>query len=200
MQFLFGGAKKLTKNNYEGDLVCIDEGQDLNPSEYALIRAVCGRKATFNVYGDIDQRLDPKRGVGAWTRLEHIGSFSYYELNENYRNTQEVTAFINENLQKNIAALGLDGAKVLTVKESEIKQHLAYQADGARVAIIVGENNAAARERLERDAELCGYVLTVGQCKGLEFDAAFVFHGDMTYHERYIAYSRSLGSLYLVEP
>ncbi len=198
MNFLFGGAKKRSGNLYEGQLICIDEGQDLDPNEYRLLRAVCGRRAAFNIFGDIDQRVDPSRGVDSWSRLESIGTFSCYELNENYRNTQEVTAFINERLQKRMTPLGIDGAKVLSVKEREIGRYLAFQEEGARVAIIISGRDAVTAERLAKNDALAGYVHTVEQCKGLEFDAAVIFDGDMTYNERYISYSRTLGSLYLV--
>lgn len=198
LNFLFGGAKKRGGNEYENNLICIDEGQDLDPGEYRLLRAICGNGAVFNIYGDIDQRLDPKRGIDAWSRLEHIGTFSCYELNENYRNTQEVTAFINARLQKQIAPLGIDGAKVLSVKETEIKRYLAFQPSGARISIIASGRDPSLMERIAKDTALGSYLHTVEQCKGLEFDAVFVFDGDMTYHERYISYSRTLGSLYLI--
>lgn len=198
LNFLFGGAKKGQENEYEGNLICIDEGQDLDPNEYRLLRALCGSRAVFNIFGDIDQRLDPKRGVSDWNCLERIGTFSYYELNENYRNTQEVTTFINARLQKKIAPLGIDGAKVLSVKEGEIKRYLAFQSAGARVSVTVSGRDPSLTGRLAEDTAVGKYLHTVEQCKGLEFDAVFVFDGDMTYNERYISYSRALGSLYLV--
>ena len=133
-----------------------------------------------------------------WNCLERIGTFSYYELNENYRNTQEVTTFINARLQKKIAPLGIDGAKVLSVKEGEIKRYLAFQSAGARVSVIVSGRDPSLTERLAEDTAIGKYLHTVEQCKGLEFDAVFVFDSDMTYNERYISYSRALGSLYLV--
>lgn len=42
-------------------LVFIDEGQDISPSEYALLRAIHS-DAAFNVFGDLKQNITPWRG------------------------------------------------------------------------------------------------------------------------------------------
>ena len=43
------------------------------------------------------------------------------------------------------------------------------------------------------------HVLTVKQAKGLEYDTVFVYDDGMNKNERYIAYTRALSELYILE-
>ena len=198
INFLLGGPKSGAKNLFEGNLICIDEGQDLALSEYRLFSAICGKNAVFNVYGDIGQKVNSLPGIQNWEELQSVGSFFVYELNENYRNTQEVTKYINNTLQMNITPLGLEGAQILKINEDEMQRYLGYQSQNARIAIIMSKKNSETFQRLSKVEQWKNYLHTIEECKGLEFDAVFVYDHDMSRNERYIAYSRTLGALFLV--
>ena len=176
--------------------VYVDEGQDVNLSEYKLIKCINGDTVTLNVFGDIYQRIDDKSGIADWKQMEETGDFSEYELNENYRNTKEIIGFINEKLGKDIIPLGLDGNKVMRISPSEIMRFIGYDKSD-RVAILFSSRNKE-YERYKSRVWFEDFVFTVQEAKGIEYDKVFVFDRDMSDSEKYVAYSRALSYLYIV--
>lgn len=174
-------------------VVCIDEGQDLACSEYELIRSL-NKNAIFNVYGDLAQRIN-SHGIATWEELNSIGSFSRYRINENYRNTNQITNFINDELMMNMTGLGLNGIEVDLCTESQ----LVYEriiAPKDRKVVIYKE-----KEALDRFAiELNDYdVYNVSEVKGMEYETVFVIPNGMTDNEMYVSYSRALNKLFLLD-
>lgn len=179
--------------------VFVDEAQDISTYEYDILRKV-NSGACFNVFGDLKQNITPYRGIGDWAQL----GYPVYELNLNYRNTNQIVSYVSGNLDIAMQAIGLGGEEVKTVAPRGISSFLADKK-GLR-AVITSEDNL---EKYTRKAynlvRVSGRIskdkiniLTVYESKGLEFSAVAVVDGDMTANEKYIAYTRALKDLAVV--
>ena len=51
-------------------LISVDEGQDLTPGEYSLIKKINNDDVIFNIYGDTNQLLKYNRGITDWSFLK----------------------------------------------------------------------------------------------------------------------------------
>ena len=180
-------------------LVFVDEGQDISEGEYALLRRIHA-EAAFNVFGDLKQNITPWRGIKNWDTL---GENIYY-LDQNYRNTNEIVSYVAEVLDAGMKPIGLEGAPV---EHIALKKVSAFFRDkqGLR-AVIAREEELPLFERrgykrlsggkLSRSAV---NVLTVFESKGLEFSAVAVYDKGMTRNEKYIACTRALRELAVIE-
>lgn len=182
-------------------LICVDEGQDMMPCEYLLLKNVYD-KVCFNIYGDINQKLESKTGLTSWDSLGAVGDFKKYELNENYRNTEEITTFVNERVGTSMTPLGIEGSKVKTMSLLQIKDMVASEMTPEKTCAYI-----ATSERIRKMKEAIGEGKLLGlmelhsveESKGLEFNIVVVDDQEMTKSEKYIAYSRALTTLYLVK-
>ncbi len=187
--------------------VSIDEAQDLAPVEYKLLQFILGDKTVFNLYGDVNQAVYEYKGISDWSEISHITSKVYF-LNENYRNTLQITEYCNKAFEADVMAVGLSGVDVLTLGFDEaVKkiQRLHKDSPEFRTAIIYKRGLGGFREtiagRLSSDAAYGTVdvkkisVITVEEAKGLEFDAVLVVDNYMNVNERYIAYTRALDNL-----
>ncbi|MCD8201436.1 MAG: AAA family ATPase [Clostridia bacterium] len=174
----------------------IDEGQDLSASEYDVLRAV-NPDAKFNVFGDLQQNVTPWRSVGDWERI----GYRVYELDTNYRNTNQIVGFVARILGVNMKPIGFDGVEVQYIAGAQIGKFFS-QKKGLR-AIICSENRipefakksySVLSERGKISKSKIN-VMTVYESKGLEFTAVVVADGDLTDNEKYIAYTRALKDL-----
>ena len=197
-------------------LICVDEGQDLTPGEYRLIRNLNGNGAVFNIYGDTRQLLKTGRGIGDWKKdtAGIIPAPEIRSLNENYRNTNQITEYCNNAFHMEMIKTGMDGRRVEEVSRGELEAELSkLNTGGERVAVILPR--AAKKETyLKRDAlptEISGAIVDepkveigkialvyADEVKGVEFDRVFVIPNSMSDNERYIAYTRALSHLTLV--
>ncbi len=181
-------------------LVFVDEGQDVSPEEYALLRAVHS-SAAFNVFGDLKQRITPWRGLSSWEGICE----TRYELERNYRNTNEIVDFVTQNLGVKMSPIGLHGEGVARVKLNKLNAFFA-EKQGLK-AVICKEEFLPLFEkrgyvRLSRTQKIHPEkinVMTVYESKGLEFSLVAVYDEGMTDNEKYIAYTRALRSLAIVE-
>lgn len=179
--------------------VFVDEAQDISPCEYEVLRTV-NDSAKFNVFGDLKQNITPFRGVGDWSTLP----FERYELDLNYRNTNQIVSFVRDKLNVQMQAIGLGGEEVAIISPRQISSFLADKA-GLR-AVITSERNLADYSKksynLVRESGKISKtkinLLTVYESKGLEFTAVAVADSDMTDNEKYIAYTRALKRLAIV--
>lgn len=192
----------------DGASICIDEAQDLSAAEHILIRESVGPAAALNLYGDTGQLVFPYKGIGAWSDLPEGIITSRYDLNENYRNTQQITEYCNERLDMDVTAIGLRGAQVERLSlAAAVDELFALKGakPGIRCAVIYKRGLSGAKERLEgllgRDASY-GLVDTskvsvipVEAAKGLEFDAVVVIDNEMTRNEQYLSFTRALDHL-----
>lgn len=179
--------------------VFVDEAQDVSPAEYGVLRAV-NEGAAFNIFGDLKQNVTGYRGIKDWTEL----GLDVYNLNLNYRNTNQIVEYVSKNLGIDMRAIGFDGGGVETVDARLLKRY--FSDKNGLCAVITTE---AAFEKYKRKSynvlRETGRIsktkvnfMTVYESKGLEFTAVAVADGDMTDNEKYIAYTRALKCLALI--
>lgn len=194
------------------ELICIDEGQDVSFSEYELIIEQNKKNhAHYNVYGDLNQRIKQGRGLRTWEQLKRKLLANIYELNENYRNTNQITQYCNDAFNFDMTLTGVEGEVVRNITFAEMMNELAkLDTDGSRVAVILPRSWS--KQRITRGKAVEGIkerisvkfdpnkisVMYVDEIKGIEFDQVFVVDEDMERNERYIAYTRALGTLSIV--
>lgn len=194
--YLLTEAGRQLKPRY--GLVFVDEGQDISASEYALLRKIHS-DAAFNVFGDLKQNITPWRGVKSW-EAEHV-----YELDRNYRNTNEIVEYVSAILDIDMSPIGLHGDGVKTVTTRQITGF--FKGKQGLKAVIAREEylplfNKRGYKMLASDGKLSKTrinVMSVYESKGLEFSAVAVYEKDMTENEKYIACTRALRELAVVE-
>ena len=173
----------------------IDEGQDYHLNEYRLIKEIT--RATVNVYGDENQQLKSGHGIDDFTKLGELwGDINYYALSENYRNSREITEYVNKLLDMNVTSLGLEGGSVKNIDECELKAELQSSGDD-RIAVIYSTDDEATAARLKKFVPM-EKLFTVAQVKGMEFERVYAC-GTLTDTEKYVAYTRALANLYIVQ-
>lgn len=182
--------------------VFVDEGQDVSPCEYALLRKI-NPKASFNVFGDTAQNVTPWRGVQSWKEV--FPDFSVYELNQNYRNTNQIVNFVARDLHLDMQSVGYDGPEISYLSARQISGFF-KEKKGLKAVIC----SAATKEKYIRksynDIGAKGKVskkkinfMTVYESKGLEFTSVVVATEGMSDAEKYIAYTRALKELALIK-
>jgi DNA helicase IV len=192
--------------------MCVDEGQDLAFNEYRLLFELNKKNITFNIYGDTNQLMKPGRGIADWSELRMFFCADNYTLNENYRNTNQITRFCNSSFGMDVLQTGVDGAKVREIARKELESELAsLTITSERVAILV-PRGVQKKKYLDMDclpSNICsiigdnmdnGYIsmMYVDEVKGIEFDKVYVVGNKMTRNEKYIAFTRALSELILV--
>ncbi len=181
-------------------LVFVDEGQDLSEGEYELLKTIHA-DAAFNIFGDLKQNITPFRGLRSWDAL----GCTEYTLDQNYRNTNEIVDFLSGVLDVKMKPIGLSGEPVSRLKLRQVTGFF-RGCQGLRVVIAREENMHLFRKRgysfLSETGRLSKTkinVMTVFESKGLEFTNVAVYDKDMTDNEKYIAYTRALSRLAVVE-
>jgi DNA helicase IV len=200
--------KYFKKPKTKDELLIIDEGQDLSFNEYRLLKDINGEDIIFNVYGDTNQLVSVGRGTQDWKDIERAFKANCFSINENYRNTKEITIYCNNAFYLNAYPIGTSGNPVRSINEKQMISELSnYDIKTERIAVITkatkitidticqAVNNIALNE-IKR-----GYisVLDVEGAKGLEFDVVYVLPEDMNKNEKYIAFTRALSELIVVE-
>ena len=192
--------------------ICIDEAQDLALAEHDLLQRVAGEGAVFNLYGDTRQLLRAYKGVPDWSLLDESADYLHFSLNENYRNTFEITTYCNDNLSTAMMPIGLRGEDVHHYALASAVDTL-FALRGAhpklRCAVLYKRGLQGLRNELERllgvDASWGEVksgkvsVVDVESAKGLEFDAVVVIMNGMNDNELYVACTRALDNLMTVQ-
>lgn len=190
----------------------IDEAQDISIVEYNLLRGILGERCIFNLYGDINQSVYSNKGINDWDEISHITNGNVYVLNENYRNTLQITNFCNEEFNAEVYPIGISGAPVIERDAADaIKWIIDIKKENPdhRVAIIHRHGLKEAQEILEsllKDEDISWYVvddkkisvISVETAKGLEFESVVAIVDQMTNNEKYITYTRALDNLSVV--
>lgn len=193
--------------------VCIDEAQDLAVTEYKLLRNILGKQCIFNLYGDFNQLVYKYKGVRNWVNISDCISDKVYFLNENYRNSTQITKYCNDAFEADVIAIGLPGEEVVeTTLDTAIARILEEKKDNAsvRTAIIYKKGVAGIDEIVAQQipAELLSLnevdtrkisVITAEMAKGLEFESIIAITDYMEANEKYIAFTRALQNLFVVE-
>ncbi len=179
--------------------VFVDEAQDISPAEYEVLQKINGG-ARFNMFGDLRQNITGYRGMTSW---DYLGLPSY-NLNLNYRNTNQIVSFVAADLNAEMQAIGLGGEEVKIINSRGISAYLS-QKQGLRAVICSEKNLPLYTKKSYNVVRQTGKIsktkinlLTVYESKGLEFTAVAVADGDLTPNEKYIAYTRALKDLALV--
>lgn len=191
----------------------IDEAQDISIAEYRLLRRILGNKCVFNLYGDINQALYPEKCIVDWDELREVIGEKVYVLNEDYRNTLQITEYCNHEFYSEIYPIGIKGDPVV---ELDIEQAVKWLSDlrttnpNDRYAVIVHRERESIKATLTdsmpeedfswnkvNDKKIS--VLTVEHAKGLEFETVMVLCHGMEINEQYIAYTRALNHLCVVK-
>ena len=177
-------------------LLCIDEAQDYNENEYKILKLI-NRNIIFNLYGDINQSIY-SRGIKDWNLLNKIIEFNQYNLNENYRNTEQITNFCNEKFNYNINSMGITGQDVKYIEKRTINNIILSKINEKKRIAIITKKSEMLENIIPIDSEYTFYN-TISEVKGIEYDSVIVFDDDMTDNEKYIAYTRALNELYIVD-
>ena len=190
--------------------MCIDEGQDLALNEYRLIKQLNGGNIIFNIFGDTRQLIKPNRGIADWNVLDDLFTTEQFALNENYRNTNQITRFCNDSFGMSMRQTGVDGPRVreITVKELEYELSSLNISPGERVAILISRDSQKKKyvEMVSSENSLISTdiepdriaIMYVDEVKGIEFDKVYVIPEGMGENEKYIAYTRALTELIIV--
>ena len=209
-----------TSKGEKESLITIDEAQGMNPNELDLIKAVNGGNVIFNLYGDIKQHFEGKVGIDDWAEFNKTADFEIFELNENYRNASEITAFCNNYFNMNMTAINTTGNGVHEFKNDDslkegFRKKLVEEKRSGMSAIVVKDrnevrflNNLFSRYK-EKFHDMTGdeydlhrtrwNIISIDDAKGLEFNTILAMSGRMTDNEKYVAYTRALDELFVYD-
>ena len=182
--------------------VFVDEGQDISPCEYALLRKI-NQKAAFNIFGDVAQNVTPWRGVKAWENV--FPDYAVHTLNQNYRNTNQIVRFVSSSLGLDMQSIGYDGPEVSQISVRGISGFF-KEKKGLKAVICADSKKAEYLRKTYNDIGAKGKVsrskvniMSVYESKGLEFTSVVVIEDGMSASEKYIAYTRALKELAVVK-
>jgi DNA helicase IV len=181
--------------------VFVDEAQDISPSEYGVLKYV-NSNACFNVFGDLKQNVTGAyRGITDWSQL----GYDVYNLNRNYRNTNQIVEYVAGNLNIDMQAIGLSGEEVKFIPSKSIG-HFLSDKKGLKAVITSEEKLEEYTRKAYNVLRVTGRIsknkiniMTVYESKGLEFTAVAVVDSDLSDNEKYIAYTRALKELAIVK-
>ena len=195
--------------SYKRRYIFFDEFQDLALSEISLVNAAFPN-AVFNFYGDLLQCISPKGIRDKKILLELLPDIKRYLIQENYRNASDITDFINSKLHTSMTSIGIHGT-ISALKRTD-PSALKVSPDD-RIVYIVKDKEHIDYNLMQELGILCGWMgpqaqtiphgvpvaLSVQDVKGLEFEVVIVDSTDMTSNEQYVAFTRALNKLYLLE-
>lgn len=183
----------------------IDEAQDLSEAEYDLLCKINkwgkhGREIPpiLNLFGDIQQSIY-KHGIDDWGKLANI--HHTYILNENFRNSNQIIEYCNEKLNLSMQKVGVDMEPISEHSDFSMSQLSSFVDSGKEYTFVVKNQLVL----LDLEDLLIGNkvrnfkIYTVKEAKGLEFKEVYVIKRDMTVNEQYIAYTRALSKLHIID-
>ena len=193
--------RTLEKKRPEVRHIVIDEAQDFNPFEMALLKQLC-RGATFTIVGDLMQGIAGYRGLSDWSEITRDvfgGACKMHELVTSYRNTVEIMDFATRILRtmpiKGLSAaqpvLRHGDAPIFEPGNMEKAAALAekWHAEGMSTVAIM----ARSRKTLDKMSKKYGWpvldpdgeeypsgimLAPADTVKGLEFDAVIIIDAD----------------------
>ena len=185
-------------------LIFIDEFQNYSTFEIECFKSAY-EAAVFNLFGDYDQRIEDK-GSDLKAKLTSLLAPNSYNINVNYRNAKPITEYINRQVHKNMQSIGVNGTVIETTLdqcEFKISDRTAIICKDVKLATVFLKryidgsqiNNSTTTKELMRDKFT---LMTVLDCKGLEFDTVYVLDYGMTENEKYVAYTRALDTLVVI--
>ncbi len=179
--------------------IFVDEGQDISFAEYEILKRV-NERAVFNVFGDLKQNVTPYRGIKNWNEL----GGKIYNLNLNYRNTNQIVNYVSEKLGIDMSAIGFGGSEIEYITQRSVTGWLT-EKNGLKAVICSEQRLEEFKRKSYNVIRNTGKIsknkinlMTVYESKGLEFTAVAVAASDMTDNEKYIAFTRALKELAVI--
>ena len=175
----------------------IDEMQDYGYEEIRLISKM-EKNAKLNLYGDVEQAILPfikKKEIDELIDFlnQLRDNVKTYFLNENYRNSKEITNYCNKFLNVIMTPMGINSNPVSEIKVDNYIDYIKNHFDKSHV--IIGND-------IKDIEELCyiGYeAYTVSQAKGLEFSKVVVMENNFNNVLKYVSYTRTLDKLFILK-
>ena len=175
----------------------IDEMQDYGYEEIRLISKM-EKNAKLNLYGDVEQAILPfikKKEINELIDFlnQLRDNVKTYFLNENYRNSKEITNYCNKFLNVTMTPMGINSNPVSEIKVDNYIDYIKDHFDKSHV--IIGND-------IKDIEELCyiGYeAYTVSQAKGLEFSKVVVMENNFNNVLKYVSYTRTLDKLFILK-
>jgi DNA helicase-2/ATP-dependent DNA helicase PcrA len=173
----------------------IDEMQDYGNNEFKLIKKL-EKQVYLNLYGDCEQAILPfiqKKSVSDLVSLIDSDNTKIYNLNENYRNSKQITNYVNEFLNVKMHSMGInsDEVKIFHSNKEKIFDEIINNYDNNHVIIT---NDSVLEDRFrENNYE----VYSVKMAKGLEFSKVIVIEENFSDTEKYVAFTRTLDKLFI---
>ena len=178
--------------------IFIDEAQDLSPNEIELLYKCSKLKQepVFNLFGDVKQVIS-EYGVRDWAQF--LFCRYQFDLNDNFRNTDQIVEYCNKKVKTNMNAVGVSMEQV---SEYVSLDDLLKKRTASENLIIIVKDEYAYDDLAEylKEKETNNVLLyTVKTVKGLEFKEVCVIDEIMTENEKYISYTRALMKLNIVK-
>lgn len=184
---------------------CVDEYQNYSAQELMLINKLYPN-VIVNYYGDPKQTLSNK-GLGKNGNLNELQiEFKEFQMNENYRNAREITEYINKEFDMQMKPIGLPGSVAIKQSIESLK------IDGTKRIAFVYKNENLFSEVVSNVKDLVNIiekeqkldrnklnVIHISQVKGLEFEEVYVLPTDMNENEKYVAFTRALDKLFIIQ-
>lgn len=190
----------------------IDEGQDFLEKELLLLKAI-NNNPVINIFGDYFQRVR-KFGKKYFFQTAREYGFKKYELDVNYRNCKQITEYINKKCNKNMKSVGIDGL-VKQIKLGDLTTSVFENMIGRKPLIVKNQDALRKLRQKLKDMDLSNIniifssdikfsatklnVLNINSSKGLEFPEVIVFDYNLSINELYVACSRALEKLIVIE-
>ena len=199
--YLLESLSGYTKN--ETSYLFIDEFQDLSNTEMELLVNVYPN-SIFNLFGDFNQCINPK-GMHSISDFLLSSKFGKpFIINENYRNAKEITRYVNNRFSMKMLEIGLEGN---VYKNSMISLYRLQEGD--RAAIIVSDkydkkmlpvkDKVFFYDEMKYISRNAYTVIPVSLVKGLEFEVVIVVAQGMSDNQMYVACTRAIRVLQIVE-
>ena len=182
-------VRGVTTNTY--NLVCIDEAQDLTSVELELISKY-NNNPCMNIFGDVNQAIS-SNCISNWEeQVPWINKI--YELNENFRNTNQIIDYCNCFLNFKMERVGIDLDRVDEISNID-------EVDIINVDCIItrdeDEKNEIKSYLLKKGINNIN-IFTTFEVKGLEYNRVIVYKKNMNINELYIACTRALSKLIIL--
>ena len=182
--------------------VFVDEAQDISEGEYRLLKSI-NNAAAFNLFGDVEQNITGYRGIKDW--LQVFEGYRIFRLNQNYRNTNQIVGFVSSQLPVDMQSIGYEGPPVERIKTRGISAFF-KEKKGLKAIICSEKCKEKYMRKSYNDLGQRGVlsktkinVMSVYESKGLEFSSVVVATEEMTENERYVAYTRALQYLAIID-
>lgn len=182
--------------------VFVDEAQDISACEYDLLKQI-NTRASFNIFGDLAQNITEYRGVKDWISV--FPQSEIFRLDRNYRNTNQIVEFVASKVKTDMEPMGFDGPPVERISTKEINSFF-RDTKGLKALICSEKDISTYRKKsynlLSEKGKLSKSkinLMTVYESKGLEFTSVVVADKNMSDGEKYIAYTRALKKLAVLE-